>query len=317
MTQRGPRSIHSRTLLVAVLAIAIIVAGCTFGPPSSEPTTSDGDPLQLPVSYSSDTGAIRGIVTDESLLPVAGAHVALDAGDLTQTRHDGMFSFSDVAPGSYSLQASADGFSNASKAITVIAGEVSDVRLAIQALGGQDAYHETLIQDARMTCAVNYQGPGPPPFNSANLGCNWVTLVAGPNPLDQDLTTFAVTPYDGVAGLWMETVWQPSQVFAQEAQVLWMIKENSDDATVTGDPILYTQGTSPAVGNVTRAALDNVTAEETDLECVPEECTVLAFHSAYRTSTGVSLLLDQRFSDHLTVFYGGEMPQRFTALPDA
>jgi hypothetical protein len=83
-------------------------------------------------------GSLRGQVTDELGALVVGATVTLVAADGTQrnatTNNDGMYTFSSVAPGAYTLRVASPGFTTYEKTELAIAGgprTTHDVRLVV------------------------------------------------------------------------------------------------------------------------------------------------------------------------------------------
>ncbi|MDR0276157.1 MAG: carboxypeptidase regulatory-like domain-containing protein [Burkholderiaceae bacterium] len=75
------------------------------------------------------TGDMRGKVVDQSTgLPIAGATVQLvENSSSASTASDGRFAFGGVAPGAYTLRASALGYRAASGSVPVVAGQVTDL----------------------------------------------------------------------------------------------------------------------------------------------------------------------------------------------
>lgn len=79
-------------------------------------------------------GKIAGLVTDytNANTPIAGATVTLSTKGLTKTTGaDGRFEFSDVTPGTYTLQIAANSYQATTKQVSVVAGQTAncDVQL--------------------------------------------------------------------------------------------------------------------------------------------------------------------------------------------
>lgn len=113
--------------------LVVLLAGCAggnAGTPASvaEPSsvvTADGE-------LSADAGQIVGVITDEALLPLAGAQVAILTSDLVATTDDaGAFAFQNLAAGSYQIAAAALGYSSAAQAVEVIATETTTVNFLL------------------------------------------------------------------------------------------------------------------------------------------------------------------------------------------
>jgi hypothetical protein len=107
-----------QALGVVVLSVASIVAATP---------RAFADELGAPVNAAA-AGTIVGVVTNAAKAPVAGATVtAVRAGGgirSTISGSDGLYSFADVAPGSWSLTTTVDGFPDVTlPAVTVVAGK--------------------------------------------------------------------------------------------------------------------------------------------------------------------------------------------------
>ena len=81
------------------------------------------------------TGTISGTVTEEGTgTPIAGASVSTQpATTIAISDTQGNYKIDDVAPGSYTLTASASGYTDDSTNVTVTAGQTSTANLALQA----------------------------------------------------------------------------------------------------------------------------------------------------------------------------------------
>lgn len=133
-----------RVVAVAVLVLSLgaALAGCAS---KAEPPQ---DALQqslesVEVQSSADAGSIRGVVVDEAIRPLAGAHLRLEERNGT-TDAQGRFAFADVKPGTHFLQASADGYLPVQASALVEAGKVADVRIALAADASPKPFHDVL-----------------------------------------------------------------------------------------------------------------------------------------------------------------------------
>lgn len=82
----------------------------------------------LPAQAQEAKGMVTGHATDKNHDPLAGARVELQPlGQTVVTDNEGAFKFSEVAPGSYTVNISYVGFTAFSNAVTVAAGGTTDV----------------------------------------------------------------------------------------------------------------------------------------------------------------------------------------------
>jgi hypothetical protein len=88
-------------------------------------------------AFSQQNGAaLRGVIADEMNATVVGASVMItDAGGQTRTtvsNHEGVYAFSGLAPGKYTLRAAAEGFAPSGKEVELKAGPGSPVNLTLK-----------------------------------------------------------------------------------------------------------------------------------------------------------------------------------------
>jgi uncharacterized membrane protein len=86
-------------------------------------------------AQTSSTGAIKGVLTDDSgaSIPAAMVTVANPAGkQQAQSQADGSYTFPAVQPGDYTLSVSYPGFNPYSKALTVSAGGTEQLPIQLR-----------------------------------------------------------------------------------------------------------------------------------------------------------------------------------------
>jgi hypothetical protein len=137
-----------------VLAVACLaLAGCA-SPGAEEPQTDFSD---LDLAVTEDTGAIRGIVVDERIRPVAGASVKLTGGlERTTTSDDqGRFVFSGLTPGTYFLTVTSPAHKEVQSSADVVAGleEPPLVRVQLERLFQQDPYSVQVTREGFFECS--------------------------------------------------------------------------------------------------------------------------------------------------------------------
>lgn len=156
--------------LPAALALSLLLSGCASG--GGEAGTQDA--LQaaiddVEVEASATTGAIRGVVVDDAIRPLAEVTVRLQGAGVEQetaTRASGAFGFSNLEPGTYFVTAHRFGYNDARQSVEVVAG-VADppaTKLQLTIVTGLLAYVEQYKWEGYMQC-----------------GTNNVILCAGPN----------------------------------------------------------------------------------------------------------------------------------------
>jgi len=147
-----------RTIPLAFLLVATVLAGCAGGSPSADDTVPPGtnfDDIDVPVSAT--TGAIRGIAVDERIVPIEGATVKVTGAavdESTQTDAEGRFVFGDLEPGTYFLAASSPLHASAQASVEVVAGvaEPPLTRVLMERLFAQEPFVEQQKFDGFIQC---------------------------------------------------------------------------------------------------------------------------------------------------------------------
>jgi len=145
---RGPTQTSARLAGILLLMICLPLIGCddqTLGPQKQ--------------------GTIRGDVRDaESNAPVEGANVTTSPPTQSVlTDEDGMFEFTNVETGSYSVSVTKDGYRERSVSVQVQEGDVSDAAIVLQrsdSFGGED---DSLTAEVTswFNDRINRDGSGP------------------------------------------------------------------------------------------------------------------------------------------------------------
>ncbi len=136
---------------ILVLIVTAGLAGCAD---ATEPVQDDGPEVQV----TSTTGAIRGVVVDEAITPVAGVNVFLsNTGAMMETDDEGEFAFSNLEPGPYFVQVSKIGYQDVQISTIVEAGveRPPSVRILMPKIPGGDPFDETLKFDGFYECAFS------------------------------------------------------------------------------------------------------------------------------------------------------------------
>lgn len=136
---------------VVIVVAALLIAGCAGGPPA------EADPFDgVDVKVDETTGAIRGVVVDQSIMPVEGAKVSLvDTPHNTTTDADGRFVFSKLEPGFYLLTASKPLYEEMTFQTSVEAGNPKPATITVRLtrLFEGEPYMSSFYEEGYFTCS--------------------------------------------------------------------------------------------------------------------------------------------------------------------
>lgn len=143
-----------------VFLVAVAMAGC-----ADDAAPAAEEPDEVPEGrFDDQTGAIRGVVVDDTINPVAGATVSyLDGEPVTaQTDATGAFVFDNVAPGTYILRASSPLHEPVQSSATVTAGTSTNViKMQMPRLFEQDPFVSSFQFSGRLACHVQAGATAP------------------------------------------------------------------------------------------------------------------------------------------------------------
>jgi len=152
---RGEGAVRGmRVVLALVLLIGVpLFAGCAG---KASPDTSGTDALgsleAREVDVAAGSGAIKGIVVDEAIRPLAKATVAIQGQGTRVTDAIGQFTFTDLKPGVYFLVVNATHYVSTQTSVEVKAGEVATARLQMASSNDPTPYH--VVQHFRGNMAL-------------------------------------------------------------------------------------------------------------------------------------------------------------------
>lgn len=142
----------TRGLVGLGMLVVVLLAGCSAAPDAKD--TQDGAFAALDevdAGTSATRGAIKGVVVDEAIRPVAGANVTLVPGSATvATDESGVFVFDDLEPGTYFLNASLSGYTTVQASADVVAGEIASIKMLVQRVFVPTPRHETMHYEGFM-----------------------------------------------------------------------------------------------------------------------------------------------------------------------
>ena len=144
--------------LVFLVAAAFLLAGCSAG--GSDPVvTAEGNGVDfsdVEVQVSASTGAIRGVVVDEAIRPIAKAKVAVSAAGVNKTGdtdEGGRFAFSGLKPGTYFIRAEHLLYEAVQVSAEVAAGvEPAITKVQMKAKFDQKPFHQQMKFQGFIAC---------------------------------------------------------------------------------------------------------------------------------------------------------------------
>lgn len=277
-----------KPILLASLLFAAVLAGCAEDP--APPAASDDEEKFEEVEVSDDTGAIRGLVLTPTIVPIEGATVTATPGGLTTTTNvDGAFTFGDLEPGTYFLEATKLGFNKTQASVQVVAGDERPdiVKLVLPENPSALPFAELRQWDGYLQC-----GAGLGPVGSTNPCAladsdNVRVFEAGGGPVDL---------------VQIEMVWEGTNVFGDSLQVGFLRPGTLSD-------FAGADSASPAIFQVGR---EQMIAELGDDYT---EYTARVFPGT-NDGEGVSVVAEQRFTVFATNFYGFVPDEGWTFIED-
>lgn len=274
---------------------ALLTAGCV-----SSPAPSAGPDATIDVQVDSSTGAITGLVQDDSLVPLAGVTLGiLEKNIETTSGKNGEYSFNALAPGTYRVVATKLGYQTTAKAAEVRAGQVSPLNLIMTPVATlKDPHVETIIAQGYIAC-----GFATPVVVVSNTNvCAWDT-----NHKPQ--IDFDVVKAKDPKAIVLELTWQraTSATATDLAYGLWKDPGCQPPPCESANRISEVDGESP---------LQLVVLEKQfDKKLNPEGPTRFSALTFVGTSQAVVVVYQQRVTHYISIFYDAEPAADFTAIP--
>jgi hypothetical protein len=185
MARTGP------SLLLAWSMLAIMVAGCADDAP------------QAPAALAQPS-SLKGLVVTQAIVPIGGATVTLNPGELTVTTDaTGLFTFEPVEPGSYLLLVQADGY--ADLRMEAVAGP-DLVKAVLTNVRSDVPYIETQKWDGYLFCTMDQNIGG---YQVVGAPCVGVVDILTGQQVSQDTWQFEwMVDAPGLTGVLFEMVWE-------------------------------------------------------------------------------------------------------------
>lgn len=308
-----------------LLAGFVAVAGCASsnGGDSARNNASFND---LPVQVSASTGAIRGVVVDDRIVPVVGAQLGLAGAALNQssvTDAEGRFAFGNLQPGTYFLTATAPFHKSTQTSVDVVAGEEPPVtRLQLERLYKQAPYVVQIKQDGFFECSQNGASVW---YSSSTCADGVFGPAANLYPPLSNVTQQNREWHADVLPGWQEMViemeWQPTAQGTSDTMAITLstYKPTRDGAHW----FAHVESTSPMRFQLD-VGVEHETASGVDPTMVPPEgMPTMSYFVSVGTPSGATcvffcappgLALNQQFSVFLHQFYYGVPPEGWSFL---
>lgn len=293
-------------------AAALLLTGLAGCADEAAPAPEEDGFAGFGLEASETEGVVRGVVVDESIVPVADADVTLSVpGDerVAATDGEGRFAFGRVPAGTYLLNVSSLLHLPVQTSVTVEPGvaEPDLVKVQLSRRFAQDPYLEQTQFNGRINCGYSL-------LISAPCVIDYTMIIvpggAAPqlNGITGDVRRFVLPVRDGWQSMVMEMVWEPSLSATSESLSLTAsFFERTSSHTYTG-----TAGPSPL-----RLQMD-VDPARTHPDWVPPEGKedFLMFVNPSTAGSGLpaALNVEQEFELFRTDFYYGAPPEGWSLV---
>jgi hypothetical protein len=273
----------SRVGFLVCTLLAAILAGCTGSSagPKEEEQFEEAPEFQE-VEVTAETGAIRGIVVDEAIVPISGADVGLSPGGLTTTSGEsGAFVFDDLEPGTYFVRVTKLGYFSAQQSVEVVAGveEPPVVKVLLQADISFAPYTQLQVWEGFLQCGVTVY------VAVTGVGFNACGLV------DDGFITY-FTMDDGIPDKSQaEMIWDSTQTLSPELSLGYYRSGTTNWKNF--------QGPSPII---LPATYDEIVDGRPDGENATDN--PMRVFPPYSRPAGFGMTLNQDFTVYMTYFYG-------------
>jgi hypothetical protein len=258
------------------------------------------------------------------LEPIAGAQVGLkDTEFLSQTDASGGFALRYVPPGQYVLAAGGLGYEATARSVEVVAGEVVELRLSLRTLNlSKIVIHETTSRAGFLECAMGavvFVAPCTYPYRAvhqttASNGVNLSDYGAPPDLHDNRFwLNFTVRPE--AAQIVAELRWEAGSAAANEMQLFVLCGDFDAILNECTEGIRYGSASGPSPVRVV-VDEDDIREGCPDTKFCPDDGPVWFANDVAMPFNNPQFAFQQKFEVWDTIFYHGEGPEGFTALPD-
>jgi hypothetical protein len=278
----------------------LLLAGCAA---ANKPSV---DPAAVP-----GTAALSGVVVDDAIRPLSGAHVFLDgAGPNATTGADGTFRFPSVEPGAHVVRAVKSGFADGVTQVDVRLGAPGEVvKIVLVADASSIAYADVQKIEGYVECGTDTFNSYFAACGSGNVGsfivCAQTGVCNGNVSADRYITIqkFDRTP----TFLAVEVSWTSTQALGSSFSV-WLgsaTKQQLEFYPSTPDVWNITEGPSPLYGTMNATMLQQAGIGK-DSWFLSQ--TFAGDSGVTQGVTGMGVVVQQRFQMFLTSLYGYTPP---------
>ncbi|MEK6976416.1 MAG: carboxypeptidase-like regulatory domain-containing protein [Candidatus Thermoplasmatota archaeon] len=273
-----------RAVATLALLLTAILAGCSADP---SPANSAQEPEAFEdVEVTDTTGAIRGYVVNEAIVPIADVVVRLTGGANQTTDAEGAFVFNGLEPGDYFVSASKLGYTTQQASATVVAGEEPPItKIMLPADKNSAPFATQQTWDGFIMCAFMVA--------NGNLGAQ----ACG--PLDDRFIHWFAMDSGIPTYVQAEMVWTSTQALGNALDL-----EFYDGGTWHFKVV---NGESPLVINATKDEI---------IEWWDANETLLPMRVWPSGAEAVSVAYNQQFTVYMTMFYNITPRQGWTMIED-
>ena len=208
----------------AWLLWAVLLAGC-FGAGSGhgqagKDTGSASEQFNVPANAL----AIRGVTTDEAIVPQEGVRVVLDDVRNTTTAATGAFAFADVTPGAHVLKTSRARLLDTTTVVNVRAPSDPVVRIVMPRDLETRPYHQVAKVDMFLQCGASVNddysdSTCQAPNGASDIACSTVSVCLG-HPMAHNGLVEVDPGLGAIQFAQAEGVWDPTNPSSDRLQFL-------------------------------------------------------------------------------------------------
>jgi Carboxypeptidase regulatory-like domain len=278
---------------IAWALMATLLAGCSSNAPETAAAEPVADFEELDLAATATTGVIRGIVVDEAIRPIVGAHLVLqtETGPReTTSTADGAFGYDELEGGTYFIQATKPGYTAVQSSAEVVVGveEPPIVKVLMVADPATTPYVTTIVWNGFIECSFRVAVP-----SVTSLGVN---ACNGVGNQDVNFPIDVIGTPDLIQG---ELVWEDTQTLGSGLSFVVGPKSCDDVKWDRAD------GPSTLVILLNKTDLE----DEEDFADDGGLCYRAFSYVAEESQGTTGLVLSQRFDAYYHLFYNFLPPE--------